>query len=154
MTNEEVLNTIEEADKRAPSLPESMPVLPLRDIVIYERSFDEEYGDGGNILGMVHGQGPILFSARSLKQGFRGEHDGHNVGYHEFAHVLDFDQAGPTEFDLAFLMHGVRYIVDKKSEFFMGGTTLDFNDGLLDRGFVWRNPQASGTCGCGTSFSA
>ena len=41
---------------------------------------------------MVHGQGPILFSARSLKQGFRGEHDGHNVGYHEFAHVLDFDQ--------------------------------------------------------------
>ena len=35
MTNEEVLNTIEEADKRAPSLPESMPVLPLRDIVIY-----------------------------------------------------------------------------------------------------------------------
>ncbi|MCB9594447.1 MAG: zinc-dependent peptidase [Sandaracinaceae bacterium] len=64
----------------------------LRDIVIYDRSFDEEYGDGGNILGMVHGQGPILFSARSLRQGFRGEHDGHNVGYHEFAHVLDFDQ--------------------------------------------------------------
>lgn len=64
----------------------------LRDIVVYERSFDEEYGAGGNILGMVHGQGPILFSARSLKQGFRGEHDGKNVGYHEFAHVLDFDQ--------------------------------------------------------------
>ncbi len=64
----------------------------LRDIVIYERSFDEEYGAGGNILGMVHGQGPILFSARSLRQGFRGERDGHNVGYHEFAHVLDFDQ--------------------------------------------------------------
>ncbi len=64
----------------------------LRDIVVYERSFDEDYSAGGNILGMVHGQGPILFSARSLKQGFRGEHDGKNVGYHEFAHVLDFDQ--------------------------------------------------------------
>jgi iron-sulfur cluster assembly protein len=36
----------------------------------------------------------------------------------------------------------------------MGGTELDFNDGLLDRGFVFKNPQASGTCGCGTSFSA
>ncbi|MCR9246683.1 MAG: iron-sulfur cluster assembly accessory protein, partial [bacterium] len=47
-----------------------------------------------------------------------------------FSYVLDFDQSGPTEFDLAFEMHGVRYCVDKKSEFFMGGTTLDFNDGL------------------------
>jgi len=64
----------------------------LRDIVVYERSFDEDYASGGDILGMVHGQGPILFSARSLKQGFRGEHDGRNVGYHEFAHVLDFEQ--------------------------------------------------------------
>jgi iron-sulfur cluster assembly protein len=71
-----------------------------------------------------------------------------------FTYVLDFDQNGPTEFDLTFTQHGVNVIVDKKSEFFMGGTHLDFNDGLLDRGFVFKNPQASGTCGCGTSFSA
>ena len=71
-----------------------------------------------------------------------------------FTYVLDFDQNGPTEFDLTFTQHGVNVVVDKKSEFFMGGTTLDFNDGLLDRGFVFKNPQASGTCGCGTSFSA
>lgn len=71
-----------------------------------------------------------------------------------FTYVLDFDQTGPTEFDLTFAQHGVNLVVDKKSEFFMGGTTLDFNDGLLDRGFVFKNPQASGTCGCGTSFSA
>lgn len=71
-----------------------------------------------------------------------------------FTYVLDFDPNGPTEFDLAFTQHGVNFIVDKKSEFFMGGTVLDFNDGLLDRGFVFKNPQASGTCGCGTSFSA
>ncbi len=64
----------------------------MRDIVIYERSFGKDYADGGNILGMVHGQGPIIFSAQSLRQGFRAEDDGHNVGYHEFAHVLDFDQ--------------------------------------------------------------
>jgi iron-sulfur cluster assembly protein len=69
-------------------------------------------------------------------------------------YVLDFDQTGPTEFDLAFPQHGVNVVVDKKSEFFMAGTILDFNDGLLDRGFVFKNPQASGTCGCGTSFSA
>ncbi len=71
-----------------------------------------------------------------------------------FTYVLDFDQNGPTEFDLAFVQHGVQFCVDKKSEFFMGGTILDFNDGLLDRGFVFKNPQATGTCGCGTSFSA
>lgn len=71
-----------------------------------------------------------------------------------FTYVLDFDQQGPTEFDLTFTQHNVNVVVDKKSEFFMGGTELDFNDGLLDRGFVFKNPQASGTCGCGTSFSA
>ena len=71
-----------------------------------------------------------------------------------FSYVLDFDQAGPTEFDLPFEMHGVKYIVDKKSEFFMGGTILDFNDDLLNRGFAFKNPSATGTCGCGTSFSA
>jgi iron-sulfur cluster assembly protein len=71
-----------------------------------------------------------------------------------FTYVLDFDPNGPTEFDLAFEQHDVKVVIDKKSEFFMGGTMLDFNDGLLDRGFVFKNPQASGTCGCGTSFSA
>lgn len=71
-----------------------------------------------------------------------------------FTYVLDFDQEGPTEFDLTFEMHGVKVVIDKKSEFFMGGTILDFNDGLLDRGFVFKNPAAKSTCGCGTSFSA
>jgi iron-sulfur cluster assembly protein len=70
-----------------------------------------------------------------------------------FSYVLDFDRTGPTEFDLTFEMNGVRLVIDKKSEFFMGGTVLDFNDGLLNRGFVFTNPAASGTCGCGTSFS-
>lgn len=71
-----------------------------------------------------------------------------------FSYVLDFDASGPTEFDLTYEEHGVKLVIDKKSEFFMGGTTLDFNDGLLDRGFVFQNPSASGSCGCGTSFSA
>lgn len=70
-----------------------------------------------------------------------------------FSYVLDFDLNGPTEYDLTFEKHGVKVVIDKKSEFFMGGTTVDFNDGLLDRGFVFQNPSASGSCGCGTSFS-
>lgn len=71
-----------------------------------------------------------------------------------FSYVVDFDEQGPGELDLAFAMHGIRYMIDKKSELFMGGTTVDFHDALLDRGFRFQNPLATGSCGCGTSFSA
>ena len=67
----------------------------MRDIVVHPRSFDEDYRSAGspeaehaNISGMVHHQGPILYSERDLKHGFR-RRDGHNVGLHELAHVLD-----------------------------------------------------------------
>ena len=69
------------------------------------------------------------------------------------SYVLDFDNNDPTEFDLTYEQHGVNIIIDKKSSFFMMGTELDFNDGLLDRGFVFKNPTSTGSCGCGTSFS-
>ncbi len=70
----------------------------LRDVIVYESAFDEDYAmrENANVLGMVHAQGPIILSARSLRQGFRNERDGHNVGYHEFAHVLDF-QSGDAD---------------------------------------------------------
>lgn len=64
-----------------------------RDVVVYDDTFDERYVVGGqdaNLLGMVHGSGPILFSARALRDGFRNPHDASNVGLHEFAHVLDY----------------------------------------------------------------
>ena len=70
-----------------------------------------------------------------------------------FSYVLDFDKQGKTEFDVAYECHGVTVLIDKKSEFVMAGTTVDFNGDLLNRGFVFQNPTASGTCGCGTSFS-
>ena len=70
-----------------------------------------------------------------------------------FSYVLDFDQKGKTEFDVEYVCYGVTILIDKKSEFFMSGTTIDFNNGLLNRGFVFVNPTATGSCGCGTSFS-
>jgi iron-sulfur cluster assembly protein len=48
---------------------------------------------------------------------------------------------------------GVRMLVDLKSQVFLAGTTLDFTSGLNGKGFVFTNPNASGTCGCGESFS-
>jgi hypothetical protein len=64
----------------------------VRDVIIYPDAYDEDYAisSAGEILGQVGSQGPIILSARALKQGFRAEHDGHNVGLHELAHVLDF----------------------------------------------------------------
>lgn len=62
----------------------------VRDILVYPGSFDEEYEVGqGGILGMVHTQGPVVFSKRDLCHGFARATDGHNVGLHELAHVMD-----------------------------------------------------------------
>ena len=48
---------------------------------------------------------------------------------------------------------GVKVVVDSKSAMYLEGTVLDFTDGLMGRGFVFNNPNAVRTCGCGSSFS-
>ncbi|MEX0778547.1 MAG: iron-sulfur cluster assembly accessory protein [Balneolales bacterium] len=50
--------------------------------------------------------------------------------------------------------HGIQVIVDKRHIMYLSGILVDFHDGLDARGFVFENPNASSTCGCGTSFSA
>jgi len=49
--------------------------------------------------------------------------------------------------------NGIKLLVDKKSFLYLVGTTLEFSDGLNGKGFVFNNPNASRTCGCGESFS-
>lgn len=56
--------------------------------------------------------------------------------------------------DKVYEQHGVKLLVDGKSLIFLVGTELDFSDGLNGKGFVFSNPNAKKTCGCGTSFSA
>jgi len=70
-----------------------------------------------------------------------------------FEYQIDLEHNEADEFDIVSMQHGVRVVIDMKSEFYMAGTTIDFNDTLMDRGFTFRNPMASGTCGCGSSFS-
>ncbi|HEY8551219.1 MAG TPA: iron-sulfur cluster assembly accessory protein [Vicinamibacterales bacterium] len=48
---------------------------------------------------------------------------------------------------------GARIFVDRKSHRFLDGTTLDYDTSLLSKGFIFENPRAKSTCGCGTSFS-
>ena len=47
----------------------------------------------------------------------------------------------------------VRIVVDSKSKLFLHGMTLDYTSGLNGKGFVFSNPNATGTCGCGESFT-
>ena len=55
--------------------------------------------------------------------------------------------------DKSFEDNGVKVVVDKKSFLYLIGTTLDFSGGLNGKGFVFSNPNADRTCGCGESFS-
>jgi iron-sulfur cluster assembly protein len=55
--------------------------------------------------------------------------------------------------DKTFEDNGIQIVVDKKSYLYLIGTTLDFSGGLNGKGFVFVNPNADRTCGCGESFS-
>ena len=57
------------------------------------------------------------------------------------------------EGDKSFEDNGIKVVVDKKSYLYLIGTTLDFSGGLNGKGFVFQNPNADRTCGCGESFS-
>ena len=56
--------------------------------------------------------------------------------------------------DEVFVSHDLRIVCDRKSYLYLSGTEVDFNDDLMNRGFVFNNPHAKGQCGCGMSFSA
>ena len=67
-------------------------------------------------------------------------------------YVLKFDNK-KTDTDQIFEDNGIKIIVDKKSILYLAGTTLEYSGGLNGKGFIFNNPNASRTCGCGESFS-
>ena len=68
-----------------------------------------------------------------------------------FSYAMGFD-AEPKATDKVMEAHGLRVFVDPKSLFHISGTVLDYSDGLNGKGFVFKNPKAARTCGCGSSF--
>ncbi|HEX2869250.1 MAG TPA: iron-sulfur cluster assembly accessory protein [Ignavibacteriales bacterium] len=92
--------------------------------VMQENSIPEEYG---------------------LRVGVKGG------GCSGLTYALGFDSA-PREGDKVVESNGVKLFVDGKSLFYLMGTELDFSDGLNGRGFVFNNPNAVKSCGCGNSF--
>jgi len=68
------------------------------------------------------------------------------------SYELDFDTE-VKEGDQEFEDKGVRIVVDKKSFLYLVGTELDYAGGLNGKGFNFKNPNSSRTCGCGESFA-
>ena len=68
------------------------------------------------------------------------------------SYKLDFDNFKNDDDEL--IEHnGIKLLINKKSFLYLAGTTLEFSEGLNGKGFVFKNPNASRTCGCGESFS-
>ncbi len=68
------------------------------------------------------------------------------------SYKLEFDNQ-LKDGDQVFEDKGIKIAVDKKSFLYLIGTELDYSGGLNGKGFVFNNPNASRTCGCGESFS-
>lgn len=91
------------------------------------------------------------------EEGFNAQNDYVRVGVKSggcsgLSYDLKFDKEQQDE-DKVFVDNGVKIIVDKKSFLYLIGTTLEYSGGLNGTGFVFNNPNANRTCGCGESFS-
>jgi len=69
-----------------------------------------------------------------------------------FSYLLGFDEH--KERDTVYEFFGIRIFMDKAHSLYLLGMEIDWTEGLNNRGFVFNNPNAKETCGCGTSFSA
>jgi len=70
-----------------------------------------------------------------------------------FSYILDLTET-QRDNDEIFEDHGVKIVCDPKSYLYLNGASIDFKDEVMGRGFVFNNPNANSTCGCGSSFSA
>jgi iron-sulfur cluster assembly protein len=71
-----------------------------------------------------------------------------------FSYVLDLTDSVNEETDEIFDHEGVKVAVDQKSLLYLDGTTIDYKDAVMGKGFTFDNPNATHKCGCGSSFDA
>ncbi len=90
-----------------------------------------------------------LLAEEPGKEGLRIEIRGGGCSGMSYGMSFDVKQ----EKDHVVEMHGIKVFVDPKSAIYLKGTVLDYQSGLEGKGFVIKNPQAKGSCGCGNSFS-
>lgn len=71
-----------------------------------------------------------------------------------FSYMLDLTEETKGDSDEEMESQGVKILCDMKSYLYLNGTEIDFKDEVMGRGFVFKNPNATSTCGCGSSFTA
>jgi iron-sulfur cluster assembly protein len=71
-----------------------------------------------------------------------------------FSYMLDLTEEPRGEADEELESNGVKILCDMKSYLYLTGVEIDFKDEVMGRGFVFKNPNATSTCGCGSSFQA
>ena len=71
-----------------------------------------------------------------------------------FSYLLDLTEEPKGETDEEMESHGIKILIDNKSFLYLDGTEIDFKEDMMQKGFVFKNPNATSTCGCGSSFSA
>ncbi len=96
-------------------------------------------------------------SSLMSEEGFDVHNDYVRVGVRSggcsgLSYELKFDKA-QNEGDKVFEDNDVKIVVDKRSVLYLAGTILEYSGGLNGKGFVFNNPNAQRTCGCGESFS-
>lgn len=101
----------------------------------------------GEIKTIISQQG-LSSEATKLRVGVKGG------GCSGFSYMLDLVEEPKGESDEEMESNGVKILVDMKSYLYLNGTEIDFKDEVMGRGFVFKNPNATSTCGCGSSFTA
>jgi iron-sulfur cluster assembly protein len=69
-----------------------------------------------------------------------------------FSYKMEFDTQ-LTEKDKSYESNGAKVVIDDQSLLYLIGMTLDFEGGLNGKGFIFQNPNATKSCGCGSSFA-
>jgi iron-sulfur cluster assembly protein len=71
-----------------------------------------------------------------------------------FSYMLDLTEEAPAETDEQLESNGIQILIDSKSLLYLEGTEIDFKQDMIQSGFVFKNPNATSTCGCGSYFTA
>ena len=71
-----------------------------------------------------------------------------------FSYLLDLTEEPKGETDEEIDSNGIKILCDMKSYLYLNGVEIDFKDEVMGKGFVFKNPNATSSCGCGSSFSA
>ena len=91
-----------------------------------------------------------IMSSKNIPEGFGLRVGVKGGGCSGMSYILGFDKK--RDFDLTFEVDGITVFMDKRHGLYLMGTQVDYQDGLDARGFTFENPNATATCGCGSSF--